>query len=97
MPGLPFEDSAPDIVGCVTMMGTGDITWTMAPMPDAETGMVPQPSSFMKVAGTLLVTVTWRRFIGSTELKFEKVTPVGFGVYVTVSPAAPKPFNVWAK
>jgi hypothetical protein len=51
---VPFMFRAPAIVGWVMMIGTGDITWTMAAVPVALTGIVFQPSKRMRVAGTFL-------------------------------------------
>ena len=78
------------------MIGTGDVTFTMAATPVAVTGNVDHPSKPMRVAGTFLVTVTWNRFTGKSGLRLGMLNPVGFAVYFTVSLAVLNAFRVWA-
>jgi hypothetical protein len=69
----------------------------IAAVPLALTGIVDQPIHFITVAGTFLWIVDWSRLIESAALRPGTLTPVGFGVYVTVSLAVVlKSFSVWA-
>ena len=58
---VPFRFNAPAIVGCVTMIGTGEMISTMAAVALALTSKEDSPTNLVNVILTGLVTVTRRR------------------------------------
>jgi hypothetical protein len=76
------------------MIGTGENTCTIAAIPVALTGIVDQPSSFITVAGTFLVTLTCSKLTGYVALRPGTPVPDGLAVYETLSLTVLNPFSV---
>jgi hypothetical protein len=85
--------------GCVTRIGTGDITSTIAAVADALTFGMNELMNFISVKGTSLTTVTRMRLTGSLALRLLKDIPTVAAEgksTVTVSEVPLNPFKVWA-
>jgi hypothetical protein len=73
--GFPPSRRDPDKVGCVTIIGIGAITLTMAATPTALALEVGEPSSRIKLVSRVRVIVTRSRFTGSLEERVVGSTP----------------------
>ena len=97
IPVFPFMSSAPAIVGCVMMIGTGENTLTMAPVAVAPTVAELIPMNDSRGVFTLLCTLTRRRFTGSLAERLALGTPTVPALgksMLTVSPDPLNPFRV---
>src|SRR6185312_13524355 len=74
---VPFRSKESAAQGCVTMIGTGDITSRIAAVARAVTFRFVNPIIFIKVMGTALVIVTCNS-LGVPGSRLETATP-GFG------------------